>query len=527
MRGFDTQRARRNPLEAAMESFNAHSFAMTLALVGIVIVIAALLSGLIERSGMPQVAVFLALGALLGPAGLGLLDLTLESPLLRVVATLSLALVLFVDAVSLDIREAQRHSGLAALVLGPGTMLSAALIALAGWALLGLPPAAAAILGAALASTDPVLLRGLLARRDLPASARQALRLESGLNDAVLLPVVLVAMAFLASGASHKGTGWARMGIELFLLGPGAGVLVGLVGVATLALMRRWVGVRRDYESLYSLGVAFTAFAAAEAMHGSGFLAVFAAGLTIAALDMELCDCFLDYGAATAELALLFTFVLFGSSLIWSGFTVLTGASLVFALLTLLIRPVAFFLSFLRTRIPRRDKLLIAWFGPRGLSSLLLVLLPVFAQLPGSDRLFALCCLVVLASVALHGGSLMFLGRGPRLTERRPDEAFAAPSPAAVPDGLSSSPKGQRDAAPDRSAPGPPVQDEARITVEEMRRLQQEGAPVVVLDVRSERTFADSDRLAVGAIRLHPDRAVQDARERRLPPDTWLVAFCA
>ncbi len=103
------------------------------------------------------------------------------------------------------------------------------------------------------------------------------------------------------------------MGFGLFILGPGAGVAIGLIGVAALDLIRKRIGVRRDYESLYSLGVAFTAFAAAEAVHGSGFLAAFAAGLTIAALDVELCDCFIEYGGVTAEMLLLFTFVIFGS----------------------------------------------------------------------------------------------------------------------------------------------------------------------------------------------------------------------
>src|SRR6185369_14424803 len=172
-------------------------------------------------------------------------------------------------------------------------LLTAALIALAGWSLLGLSPAAAAILGAALASSDPVLLRGLLRRRDIPADARHALQLESGLNDVVLLPIVPVAMAFLDQGAALNGGGFAKLGLSLFILGPGAGILIGLLGVAALDLIRKRLGVRRDYESLYSLGVAFTAFAAAEAVHGSGFLAAFAAGMTIAALDVELCDCFI------------------------------------------------------------------------------------------------------------------------------------------------------------------------------------------------------------------------------------------
>src|SRR6266581_4968641 len=122
-----------------MEPFSPQFFILTLALVGVVIIVAALLSGFIDRSDIPQVGVFLALGAMLGPAGLQLLNVSLDSPILRVVATLSLVLVLFTDAVSLSIAEVRRHGALAFRVLGPGTLLSAGLIALAGWLMLGLP----------------------------------------------------------------------------------------------------------------------------------------------------------------------------------------------------------------------------------------------------------------------------------------------------------------------------------------------------------------------------------------------------
>src|SRR5215213_2684412 len=321
-----------------MDTFSAESFVATLAIIGVVIIVSALLSGLIERSGLPQVAVFLALGAVLGPFGLAVLDIPLDSSALRVVAILSLALVLFTDAVSLKIAEVKRRAALALRLLGPGTLLTAALIALAGWWLLGLTVAGAAILGAALASSDPVLLRGLLRRRDIPTDARHGLQLESGLNDVVLLPVVLIAMAFLNPGATLDGAGFARMGLNLFILGPGVGILIGLLGVAALDLIRKRLGVRRDYESLYSLGVAFTAFAAAEAVHGSGFLAAFAAGMTIAALDVELCDCFVEYGEVTAEMMLLLTFVMFGSSLIWSGFSGLDAPTVIFAVIAVLVR---------------------------------------------------------------------------------------------------------------------------------------------------------------------------------------------
>jgi NhaP-type Na+/H+ or K+/H+ antiporter len=499
-----------------MELFNGQFFVLTLALVGIVIIIAALLSGLIDRSDLPQVGVFLALGAMLGPAGLGLLDVTLESPNLRVVATLSLVLVLFTDAVSLSIAEFRRHAALAFRVLGPGTLLSAGLIALAGWWLLELAPAAAAILGAALASTDPVMLRGFLRRPGLSPPVRLALRLESGLNDAVLLPVVLVAMPFLARSEALESIEWARVALDLFLLGPGAGIAVGLLAVAALEMIRRKTGVRRDYESLYSLGVAFTAYAAAEAVHGSGFLAAFAAGMTIAALDVELCDCFVEYGQTTAEMALLFTFVLFGTSLIWKGFTVLSWPVLWFAIIVLLVRPIAFLASLTGTSLDHQSRLLIAWFGPRGLSSLLLILVPVFAAAPGTEFLFFVCCFVVLLSVVVHGGSLMFLGSG--RTANAP-AAVQAPSPGR--DG------GNAMEAPATLIPAPGNNPGELITIGELRELQQSGAPILLLDARAEVSFANSDLLAQGALRVEPDRAVARLKELDVPLGTWIVVFCA
>jgi NhaP-type Na+/H+ or K+/H+ antiporter len=547
-----------------MNIFSAESFAAALAIIGIVIIVSALLSGLIERSGLPQVAVFLMLGVALGPYGLHILNINLDNPALRVVATLSLALVLFTDAVSLNIAEVKRRSGLAVRLIGPGTLLTAALIALAGWRLLGLPAPAATILGAALASSDPVLLRGLLRRRDIPAEARHALQLESGLNDVVLLPVVIIAMAFLNQGSPLTGARFAKLGLDLFILGPGAGILIGLIGVAALDLIRRRIGVRRDYESLYSLGVAFTAFAAAEAAHGSGFLAAFAAGMTIAALDVELCDCFIEYGGVTAEMLLLFTFVLLGSYVIWTGFTVINGATLLFTAITVLIRTPVYLLSLIRSNVDMRGRLLIAWFGPRGLSSLLLVLLPVFAGLPGGGYLFAVCSLVVLVSVVAHGGSPMLLAQIARKRARRESARIVGVDGA---DALAIGPAPPQEVVrivqvePREEQPAPPISrgastssadirdggasieivasrqqgaevdsartDSQRISLDELGRLWQAKEPVTILDVRTERSFEEDNLQAKGAVRMPPDHVAERARELGLKQDAWLIAYCA
>src|SRR5688572_22802783 len=210
------------------------TFVATLALIGLVILVSWLLSGAVERSGVPQVAIFLLLGALLGPAGLGLIDLPLESESVQVMATLALVLVLFSDAIVVDAGEVRSNRRLATLILGPGTILPAALIALAAWILLDLPPAAAAILGAALASTDPVLLRTLIRNPALPQPARLALRLESGMNDVILLPIVVLAMVALRAAGDAPAADVTRLAMGLFLLGPLLGLAVGYVAITLL-----------------------------------------------------------------------------------------------------------------------------------------------------------------------------------------------------------------------------------------------------------------------------------------------------
>jgi NhaP-type Na+/H+ or K+/H+ antiporter len=479
--------------------------AEALALVGIVILVSSLLSGVIERTGIPQVAIFLLLGAVLGPAGLSLVELTLESPTLQWIATLALVLVLFTDAIAMDFGEMRRPRRLLFIILGPATLIPAAIIALAAWLLLDLGMLPSLIIGAALASTDPVMLRSLIRRSSLPGRVREALRLEGGINDVVLLPIIVLSILAL-SEADNLGLELSRHAVGLFLLGPALGALVGYVAITLLEQVRKRVSVRRDYESLYALGVAFTAYAAAEAVGGSGFLAAFAAGVVIARLDVELCDCFLDYGQATAEMFLLFTFVAFGAALIWTGFTVADLPTLLFAAVALLARTFVLLPVLAGIGIEQRTRRIIAWAGPRGLSSLLLVLLPVFAGVPGSERLFAITSLVVLLSVALHGtGIAVFLRRseGP-LTDRT--EVTSAP--------LTTEPD------PDNRIP-------ERITLDELRRLRAAGEPVILADVRTERSYQADALRAEGAIRLPPDDAVRRARELGLDHHATVVLYCA
>ena len=227
-------------------------------------------------------------------------------------------------------------------------------------------------------------MRSLVRRPGVQPAAKTALGIESGLNDAVLLPIVVIAMAFMREAGPTIGQ-VSRVGLDVLVLGPAAGVATGYLAVRLLEAVRGRYGIRRDYESMYVLGVAFTAFAFAESLHASGFMAAFAAGLTIDLLDVELCDCFHDYGEATSTMLLLFTFVLLGLSLIWTGLPIMSPQILVFAVVALVARSLVLLVALPRNAMDAKSRKLVVWFGPRGLSSLLLVLLPIFTGIEGSD----------------------------------------------------------------------------------------------------------------------------------------------
>jgi hypothetical protein len=184
----------------------------------------------------------------------------------------------------------------------------------------------------------------------------------------------------------------------------------------------------------------------------------------------------------------------------------------------------------------------------------LLVLLPVFAGLPGSEQLFSICCLVVLLSVVVHGGSPMLLGRRPQrrapvIGAEAPEVAIDHPLPVApaVPDPSSdghvavAEPTQVTSTWAPAELPGPiksiavSADDDGEasipfsesLTIPQLRRLWEAAIPVVILDVRTDRTYELSSTQAHQALRLPPEHVAEQASERNLPRDAWLVAYCA
>ena len=281
-------------------------------LVAIIMVVTALVSGAVERSPLSFPILFLGLGLLLGESGFGLLEMGPHDPILEVVAALTLSLVLFLDALNLQVEELGRRWLIPALILGPGTALIITLGALPLALMLGFGWLIAFIGGAILASTDPVVLRELVRDSRVPRSVRQVLKIEAGTNDIIVLPVILVLIA-VAQVQGRDMAGWAGFLAQLLLLGPAIGFAIGGLGSWLMNRVDARMNIRREHQSFYGIGLVLAAFGAATAAGGDGFLAAFAAGLAVVLLNQRLCDCFMEYGEVTSEMAMLLAFVLFGS----------------------------------------------------------------------------------------------------------------------------------------------------------------------------------------------------------------------
>jgi len=475
------------------------------ALIGVVLTVSALTSGLVERGPISFPILFLGLGFVLGERCFGLISIDAHNPTLETIATLSLAFVLFLDAMKLRPEELRQSWFVPMLILGPGTFMVIGLVALAAWLLVGVTPVQALLLGAILASTDPVVLRDVLRDRRIPRSVRQTLSIEAGTNDLVVLPIVLVLIAVARAQANDAGD-WIAFLVRIFILSPLVGFLIGGAGAWLMARIDARMGIRREHQALYGVGLVLLAYAAGVAVNGDGFLAAFAAGAATVILDYELCDCFMEYGETTAEMAMLLAFVLFGAVLSPLLGTIPLAPALLLALLAIgVARPLSIGAVLHRARLSRSARAFIGWFGPRGLNSLLLALLAVQNHVPDAERLLTITGVVVIVSVVLHGVSATPLSAwyGRRVAhETLPEEREST----AV--GLL----------------GEQTDHVARVTAEELARQLVSATPPLVLDVRGRSEYDVESPRIPGSVHVLPDQIAEWAADQQR--GRAIVAYC-
>jgi len=266
----------------------------------------------------------------------------------------------------------------------------------------------AARVGGVLAPTDAGLGQAVVSGAKGPVRIRQTLNVESGLNDGIALPVVLVFLS--ACSSAHPDLGgteyWVRFAASQLTFGPLAGILVGWLGGKAVARATEAGWMNHAFQHLSALGLALLAFAGAELLHGNGFIAAFVAGMVLGKTVSEsVCECLYDFAEAEGQLLALLVFLTFGAFLLPHEVQHVQWQYVVYGLLSLtIVRMLPTALSLVGAGLKWPTLAFLGWFGPRGIASILFGLLVIDASgLAHQDEIFATVLVTVLLSVVLHG----------------------------------------------------------------------------------------------------------------------------
>jgi len=349
--------------------------------------------------------VFTLLGFVLGPDGFGAVTGTFTAGGVEVLAEATLVIILFSDATRIDLAVLRRQLAIPLRLLLIALPLSVVLGAAVGAALLpGFGLIEAALLAAVLAPTDAALGQAVVTDQRVPVRIRQALNVESGLNDGLMLPAITILLALVGSEASST-TDWISFVARQIGFGLLVGVTVGAVGGRLLDQAAEAGWVEGALRQLAPLALAVGAFAGAEVVEGNGFVAAFVAGLAFGAVAREHCETAADFVEDEGQLLVLLTFFFFGALLVPDALDVVdlrVVAYVVASLTVVRMIPVALSLIALRLEPPTLGYL--GWFGPRGLASILFGLF-VLEHLESDigSTILAVVSLTCTVSVVLHG----------------------------------------------------------------------------------------------------------------------------
>ena len=375
-------------------------FAEALLIAGLLLTVAAGLSGLM-RGTVLSISV-LAVAAGVGFAELDVVTVSPGDEALVEVIELALILTLFADGLVVERELLRIHWGPPARAIAVAMPLTLLALALGAKALFAeLSWAEAFLLAAVLSPTDPVVTSAILTSRRVPAIVRHTLNLESGLNDGLAVPFVLF---FLVLAQAEGGAG----GEAATLLGEAAaGAAIGVaLGVAGGWVLRRLPGggVTHRYEGLYALGIGLAAFGLAEVTIGNGLIAAFVAGISVGVAEHALTESFVSFNENLSAIFQVVTFFLFGALIVATGYEGAILPLVAFVAFALLVaRPLAIALAFIASRVPRVQRGFIAWFGPKGVASMLFALFVLNSQAEERTAVFDIAAFTILASILAHG----------------------------------------------------------------------------------------------------------------------------
>ena len=387
-----------------------------LALIALLVVAYALVAARLQRLSIGSALAFLVIGILVSEDFLGILALEPEAESVKLIAEITLALVLFGDASSVDLRALRRDAGPIIRLLVPGLLLTIVFGTVIALGLFpGITLGVALLIGAALAPTDAALGQPVITDERVPARIRRILNVESGLNDGIATPFVYVALG-LATAEATGTEGWITDAMLEAAIGVVAGIVVGAVGgwLLLAADRRKWPSA--ESRQLAVLALSLGSYLVALALGGNGFIAAFVGGLAFGFTTRQGAEDAVEFTETQGSLLGIVVWTVFGitvgGSLIAGGLDLPAIAYAILSLTVVRMVPVA--LALLGCRFQLSTVAFIGWFGPRGLASIVFLIIAL-EGLQGAgletDVLVATIGWTVLLSVVLHGLTAVPLAR--------------------------------------------------------------------------------------------------------------------
>lgn len=367
-----------------------------------------LVSALADRSPITGPMVFVAVGVIAGPLGIDLFEANIESEAIQLIAGITLVLILFTDASTIDLKALKKSYKIPLRLLGIGlplTMIFGFALAIPmfpgeSWWML-------ALMAFILSPTDAALGQAVVSSDKVPEPVRDAIGVESGLNDGIALPPIMACMgAVTAAAGTHLDMAyWGAFAAKQIAFGPIAGAAVGLIGgwLIDRSVRRGWM--EPVFQRLASIALALIAYALAEELGGNGFIAAFFGGLMLGTRTKVVRERIQEFGEAEGQQLSLFVFLILGMVLVPLAKEHWDGVALLYALLSLtVIRMIPVALCLMGTKKDWQTVGFIGWFGPRGIASILYLLIFV-AEIGSKDneRTLSVIVLTILLSVFLHG----------------------------------------------------------------------------------------------------------------------------
>ncbi len=376
------------------------SFGEALLYSGALLAAAAALSGLMRGTVLSISVLSVAAGMAL--ALTGGIDIDADDSTVVHLIQLALIITLFSDGLFVERELLFLHWTPPVRALVIAMPLTLGLLALAAKLLFpDLSWAEAFLLGSVLSATDPVVTSAVVTSQRVPASVRHALNLESGLNDGLALPFVLFFIILASPGGNASEEGLKLLGEAA--VGAAIGIALGW-GAGRLTKHLPGGGIVRRYEGIYALGVGVLAFGLADVTFGNGLIAAFVCGIALGVAEHDIADDFVVFSENVSSILQVLTFFVFGGLIVATGYGASIPLLVIFVAFALLVaRPVAIMVSFIRVKIPRPHQAFIAWFGPKGVASMLFALFVLNSEVGERTLIFEIAAFVILASIVAHG----------------------------------------------------------------------------------------------------------------------------